>query len=79
MNLIEIGAKDRARLYLKKLALKERLPLLHECFPYINSPKRIEFFGDHFKADLVALSETGFNYVDAERLYRELLRSDKNK
>lgn len=77
LNLIEIGAKDRARLYLKKLALKQRLPLLHSCFPITVNAARIQFFQEHFAAELVALWEAGFDYGKAEVRYRELLRSNK--
>ena len=78
INLIEVGGTGRARAYLKRLALVERLPLIHDCFPYINSRKRVDFFQEHFAAEIVALVDTKFDYVVAEKRYRELLRSGKN-
>jgi hypothetical protein len=75
INLIEVGGTGRARAYLKKLSLVERLPLLHACFPYITTSNRFLFFQEHFTVEFVALAETNFNYVKAEERYRVLLRS----
>jgi hypothetical protein len=69
-NLIGIGAASRARQYLKKLSLKDRLPTLHELIPYVNaSPANLKFFQENFAQELGALIAAGYDYEKAEKLY----------
>lgn len=75
--LLEVGAQDRVRLYLKKLALKERLPLLHACFPYINTPAKVRFLQDHFAVEVVSLVACGQDYAAAEGQYRQRVGQGK--
>jgi hypothetical protein len=69
-SLIQIGAGQRVRAYLKTLSLKVRLPLLHELIPYITeSQGGLKFFHEHFAQEIGALLRTKYNYDEAERLY----------
>lgn len=69
-NLIRVGAKGRARAYLKKLSLKERLPALHELMPYVNdSTENLNFFRDNFAQEIGALVMADYDYIKAESLY----------
>lgn len=68
--LINMGASDRVRQYLKKLSLKDRLPALHDLIPYVdNTPQNLKFFRDHFSQEIGALISAGYDYVKAEKLY----------
>ena len=68
--LVNMGAGDRVRQYLKRLSLKERLPLLHDLIPYVDStPKSLKFFRDHFSQEIGALISAGYDYEKAEKLY----------
>ena len=70
-NLIGLGALDKVRSSLKRLSLKERLPLLVELIPYVNStPAHLKFFRDHFANEIGALIQAGMDLDRAERLYR---------
>lgn len=69
-QLIAVGATDRVRAYLKRLALKERLPVLHECIPYVNAtPSNLRFFQENFANEIGALIQADYDYARAERLY----------
>ena len=79
-RLIEAGAKDRVRAYLKKLSIKERLPLLHDLIPYVRlTPTSLKFFHEHFAIEIGALIQAEMDYAIAEKLYNaaKLLRSRK--
>lgn len=68
--LIAVGATDQVRAYLKRLALKERLPALHECIPYVKqSPASLKFFHENFASEIGALVQAGYDCAEAERLY----------
>ena len=70
-HLIQVGAHDRVRAHLKRLALNERIPLLHECWPFVNaSPAHLKFFRNHFSQELGALVTADYDYARAETLYR---------
>jgi hypothetical protein len=74
-NLIKIGAADRVRAYLKKLSLKERLPLLHELIPYIkDSQLSIKFFHENFSQEIGALIKGNYDYIGAEKIYNQAKR-----
>lgn len=69
-TLLKVGATDRARHYLKKLSLKERLPRLHELVPYVNeTPANLRFFQDNFAKEIGALISAEYDYARAEKLY----------
>lgn len=69
-NLIRIGAVGKTRQYLKKLALKDRLPKLHELIPYVNeSPANLKFFQENFAQEIGALIAAEYDYEKAEKLY----------
>lgn len=79
-NLINIGATDKVRQHLKKLSLKDRLPLLHELIPYVKeTPAHLKFFHEHFANEIGALIQAGMDYAAAEDLYNraKLLRSKR--
>jgi hypothetical protein len=68
--LINIGAGDRVRQYLKKLSLKDRLPALHDLIPYVDqTPGNLKFFRDHFSVEIGALISAKYDYEKAEKLY----------
>lgn len=68
--LINMGAGDRVRQYLKKLSLKDRLPALHDLIPYVdNTPGNLKFFRDHFSVEIGALISAKYDYEKAEKLY----------
>jgi hypothetical protein len=68
--LIAIGATDRVRAHIKRLALKDRLPLLHDLVPYVNStPSNLRFFQENFAQEIGALISAGYDYAKAEVLY----------
>jgi len=70
-QLIEVGATSRVRAYLKRLALKERLPVLHDCIPYVATTlANLRFFQENFAQEIGALISAGYDYTKAESLYR---------
>jgi hypothetical protein len=69
-TLINMGAGDRVRQYLKKLSLKDRLPALHDLIPYVDqTPGNLKFFRDHFSVEIGALISAKYDYEKAEKLY----------
>ena len=49
-NLLQTGAEQQVRSYLKKLGIRERMRVLHTVIPYVNStPKTLKFFHTNFK------------------------------
>ena len=70
IRLVRVGAQDKARLSLKKLSLRDRLPLLHDCMPYVTeSPANLKFFRDNFAQEFGALNVAQFDYERAEEVY----------
>lgn len=68
--LINMGAGNTVRQYLKKLSLKDRLPALHDLIPYVDqTPENLKFFRDHFSQEIGALISAKYDYVKAEKLY----------
>jgi hypothetical protein len=68
--LVNIGAEAKVRQYLKRLSLKERLPLLHDLIPYIEgNPKNIKFFRDNFSQEIGSLIAASYDYEKAEKIY----------
>ncbi len=68
--LVNMGAESRVRQYLKRLSLKERLPLLHDLIPYVDStPGSLKFFRDNFSQEIGALISAKYDYEKAEKLY----------
>ena len=79
-NLIRVGAVAKVRAYIKRLALKERLPLLHDCIPYINdSAEHLRFFQENFAQEIGALITAGYDYTKAESLYNSAKVSEKKR
>jgi hypothetical protein len=75
-SLISAGASDRARQYLKKLSLRDRLPVLHDLIPYVNqTPRNLRFFRDNFSQEIGALISSNYNYEEAEKLYNSAKKS----
>jgi hypothetical protein len=65
-TLINMGAGDRVRQYLKKLSLKDRLPALHDLIPYVDqTPGNLKFFRDHFSVEIGALISAKYDYEKA--------------
>lgn len=70
INLLEAGAQQRVRQSLKRLSLKERLPILHECVPYVDAtPATLKFFRDSFAQEIGSLIAAEYDYAKAELLY----------
>lgn len=70
INLIGVGAQDTARQYLKRLSLKERLPVLHLCIPYVkDTPENLKFFQQNFAQEIGALIAAKYDYEKAEKIY----------
>lgn len=69
-RLIQVGAQLKVRQYLKKLSIKDRLPLLHDCMPWVTETQaNLKFFKDNFSQEFGALSKAAFDYVRAEEIY----------
>jgi hypothetical protein len=69
-RLIQCGAGLKVRQNLKRLSLKERLPLLHDCMPWVNeTPANLKFFRDNFAQEFGALSAAAWDYGRAEEIY----------
>ena len=70
INLIRVGAQDTVRQYLKRLSLKDRLPVLHEMVPYVNdTPENLKFFRSNFSQEIGALIAAEYDYAKAEKIY----------
>lgn len=70
-NLVQIGATDRVRSYLKKLTIPERVKMLHALIPYINvDAKSLQFFRENFSKEIGALIMANYDYDEAVKLYR---------
>jgi hypothetical protein len=70
INLIKVGAQDTVRQYLKRLSLRDRLPVLHEMVPYVNdTPENLKFFRNHFSQEIGALIAAEYDYTRAEKIY----------
>jgi len=69
-NLLQIGASDKVRAHLKKLSLRDRLPVLHDLIPYVNdTPGNLKFFHENFAREIGALISSGYDYPKAEKMY----------
>ncbi len=69
-HLLQIGASDRVRAHLKKLSLRDRLPVLHDLIPYVNeTPANLRFFHENFAKEIGALISSGYDYPKAEKMY----------
>jgi len=69
-NLLQAGAQQRVRQHLKKLSLRDRLPVLHECIPYVSAtPTTLKFFQENFAQEIGALISANYYYEKAESLY----------
>lgn len=69
-NLLQAGAQQRVRQHLKKLSLRDRLPVLHECIPYVQAtPATLKFFQENFAQEIGALISANYDYEKAESLY----------
>jgi len=70
LNLINHGAHNLVRSNLKKLSLKDRLPILEECIPHISvSAENIFFFREHFSQEIGAIMMAKGDLAKAEQLY----------
>lgn len=79
-NLIRVGAVVKVRSYLKRLALKERLPLLRDCMPYVSdSDVHLKFFRDNFAQEIGALVSADYDYEKAEQIYNSAKASEKKR
>ena len=68
--LVNMGAGGKVRQHLKRLSLKERLPLLHDLIPYVDTtPQSLKFFRDNFSQEIGALISAKYDYEKAEKLY----------
>lgn len=68
--LVNMGAESRVRQYLKRLSLKERLPLLHDLIPYVDqTPQSLKFFKENFSQEIGALIVANYDYEKAEKIY----------
>jgi len=70
-TLIGYGATDKARLYLKKQAIPQRLKTLQECLPAVNQDeKTLKFFKENFSTEIGAIMMAEQDLEKAEHLYR---------
>jgi hypothetical protein len=70
-KLIEIGATDRVRKYLKKLAIDQRMKALNKCIPLIKVSKgNLKFFRENFSSEIGAILISEGDLSRAEELYR---------
>lgn len=68
--LVNMGAESRVRQHLKRLSLKDRLPLLHDLIPYVDqTPKSLKFFKENFSQEIGALIVAKYDYEKAEKIY----------
>ena len=75
-KLVLAGGGDRARQVLKKLSLKDRLPLLAELVPLAKvEPKLLEFLRANFVIEIGALAQSAWDVEAAEKLYNKTLYS----
>ena len=69
-NLLQVGAQQKVRQNLKKLSLRDRLPVLHECIPYVSATSTtLKFFQENFAQEIGALISANYDYEKAELLY----------
>lgn len=70
-RLVDYGATDRARKYLKKLGIYQRLKVLNECVPHVKeSPGSLKFFKENFSVEIGAILMAEHDLKKAELLYR---------
>ena len=70
-RLVDYGATDRVRKYLKKLGIYQRLTVLNECVPHVkSSPKSLKFFKENFSIEIGAILMAEHDLKKAESLYR---------
>lgn len=74
-NLLRVGAQAKVRQHLKKLSIKDRMPLLHELIPYVgDSPSNLKFFKENFSQEIGALIAADYDYDKADLLYNTAKR-----
>lgn len=70
-TLIEVGATDRLRKKLKRMAIPERLAALQNCMPIVgNNNKNLRFFRDNFSVELGAILQAEGDLTKATELVR---------
>jgi hypothetical protein len=73
--LLDMGAKDRVRKYLKRLAIPERMKALEGCLPLVKqSPSNLKFFKESFSSELGAILMSDGDLEKAVTLYRSALK-----
>ena len=71
-NLLQTGAEQQVRSYLKKLGIRERMRVLHTVIPYVNAtPKTLKFFHTNFSMEIGAIISSNFDYDKAAQLYND--------
>lgn len=69
-NLLQTGAEQQVRSYLKRLAISDRMRTLHDLIPYVNATgKTLAFFHKNFAREIGALITTNFDYDASAKLY----------
>lgn len=69
--LLDLGAKDRVRKYLKRLAIPERMKALEGCIPLVKqTPSNLKFFKENFSQELGALVISNGDLDVATDLYK---------
>jgi hypothetical protein len=69
-GLLRMGAYDRVRKQLKRLAIPERMKSLEGCIPLVKeSPGNLKFFKENFDIELGAILVSGGDLEKAARLY----------
>jgi hypothetical protein len=70
-NLIQVGGEERCRLYLKKLALPQRMETLRQIIPWVKeTPKSLKFYYQNFAIEIGALLKADYDIEQAVQLYR---------
>lgn len=74
-SLLSVGAYDRIRKKLKRLAILERMNSLNSCFHLINStPANLKFFKENFSIEIGALLVAERDGQKATELYNNSLK-----
>jgi hypothetical protein len=70
-----MGAYDRVRKQLKRLAIPERMKALEGCVPLVKqSPSNLKFFKENFSSELGAILMSNGDLENAVTLYRSALK-----
>jgi len=77
-SLLRVGAYDRLRKKLKRLAIPERMSSLKESLHLVNSsPGSLKFFQENFSIEIGAILTANHDLTKAVKLYEKSKRLNK--